>query len=155
MPETRGARLNDDAYSAIKTLKNETRKLGGTYSVSDIVTVSAVIMGILLKVSSGVIKRMLDDAKDLRLKKLRGEFEGSIPEVLIARYSHELIAKSGDQGKQIEDIISKLIDENDLEVAARLLFKYKHLLGEDKVRDFSAEILTKMRESERSSASNK
>ena len=40
-------------------LKNETKKLGETYSRPNIVTASAVIMSILLKVSLGVVNHVL------------------------------------------------------------------------------------------------
>ncbi len=145
MPETRTIRLNSDAYNVVKDLKDEIRRMGNAYSMSDVVTVSAFVLNTLLKTAPDVVKSMLDTARLLRLKKLRGEFDGSIPDVLASEYADRLLTSKDGQKELVEKVIEKLIEDNHLDAAADLLFSYRGLISEEQFKDFSAEILMKMK----------
>jgi len=145
MSETRTIRLNSDAYNVLKDLKNEIRRMGNTYSMSDVVTVSAFVLKTLLKTAPDVVKSMLDTARLLRLKKLRGEFNGSILNVLASEYAERLLTSKDGQKELVEKIIEKLIEDGHLNAATDLLFNYRGLISEEKFKDFSAEILMKMK----------
>lgn len=145
MSETRTIRLNSDAYNVLKDLKNEIRRMGNTYSMSDVVMVSAFVLKTLLKTAPDVVKSMLDTARLLRLKKLRGEFDGSILDVLASEYAERLLTSKDDQTELVGKIIEKLIEDDHLDAATDLLFNYRGLISEEKFKDFSVEILMKMK----------
>jgi len=145
MSETRTIRLNGDAYNVVKDLKNEIRRMGNTYSMSDVVAVSAFVLNTLLKTSPEIVRSMLDTARLLRLKKLRGEFDGSILDVLASEYAERLLTSKDDQTELVEKIIENLIEDDHLDAATDLLFDYRGLISEEKFKDFSAEILMRMK----------
>ncbi len=150
MSETRTVRLSEDAYNVVKDLKNEIRRIGNTYSMSDVITVSAFVLNTLLKTAPDTVKSMLDTARLLRLKKHRGEFKGSIFDALISEHADKLKNSRGYQREMVEEIIRRLIDDKHLDAAADLLFNYRDLIGEEKFKDFSAEILMMKMKKEKS-----
>ena len=140
----RSIRITGDAYKAVSELKKELKKIGTTYSISDIILVSSVTTGLVSKKAPDLIVSMANTAKFLRIKKLRGESGADIPETLVSEYSDKVLEMlDGGESKKhtISDVIKTLLRDGYPDAAADILFTYRQMFGEREFKNLSAEIL--------------
>ena len=148
MVESSSIKVTHDAYHALKSLKKTFKeKHGRTYSISDLIVVGSLLTLSMLETNAPLITDMMEEAKLLRLKKNRGEFESSIFETLKREHFPKLLTligkKSRDSPDLVIDIINTLLDEGHIDAATLVLFEYKNMIGDETFKDISARILEK------------